>query len=313
MTRRGFTVIEVLVSIAIIGLLLALLLPAVQSVRETSRRAQCQNNLRQIGLAILEYESDHAVLPNGATLRYTLLPYLGLTSIHSQYDPLTPPIPGDPDAAWARVRVNLIPLYVCPSDHVSASRAPWATASSYPSCYGSGLLVNGFDGAFGIWDYTYIDTSRPVHLSDITDGTSNVAAVSEWLCSDVQPKRLRVRWQLPRMYGTTEVEAFRDTCETLPADPLVYGHVTAGNDRGFPWCWGAPGIGQYNHMLPPNRPSCNNGSVLPTGIHTAGSQHPGGANLLFVDGHIAFQSENIDRRVWQHLGSRNDGAAVSSP
>ena len=66
-------------------------------------------------------------------------------------------------------------------------------------------------------------------------------------------------------------------------------------------------------MLPPNRPSCSGGGVVPTGIYTAASQHPGGVNLLFVDGHVAFQSENIDRRVWQHLGSRNDGAAVSSP
>lgn len=312
MRRHGFTLIELLVSIAVIGLLLGTLLPAVQFARESARRAQCQNNLKQIGLAVLQYEALHGMLPNGSVLRYTLLPYLGLTSIHSQYDPLAPPTPGDPDAPWAGVRRNRIPLYICPSDYVSPVRGSWATATSYPSCFGSGLLVNGFDGAFGIWDYTYITTSHPVRMPDITDGTSNVAAVSEWLYSDFQPKRLRVRWQLPRMYGATELQAFRDTCETLPADPLASGYVTAGNDRGFPWCWGALGGGQYNHMLPPNRPSCNNGSFLPTGIHTAGSQHPGGANLLFLDGHVAFQSESIDRRVWQHLGSRNDGAAVSS-
>ncbi len=312
MSRRAFTIIELLVSIAVIGLLMALLLPAVQSLRESSRRAQCQNNLHQIGLAILEYESDHGVLPNGSTLRYTLLPYLGLAPIHSQYDPLTPPTPTDPDAAWARVRVNLIPMYVCPSDHVSASRAPWATASSYPSCYGSGLLVNGFDGAFGLWGYTFWSyTSNPVRISDITDGTSNVAGVSEWLYSDIRPKRLRERWRLPRMYGTTEVDAFRDACETLPSDPDAFGYQT-GTVRGFPWYLGSLGVGQYNHMLPPNRPSCTGDGVVPTGINTAGSQHPGGVNLLFVDGHVAFQSENIDRRVWQHLGSRNDGAVVSS-
>ena len=313
MSRRGFTVIELLVSIAVIGLLLALLLPAVQSARESARRAQCQNNLKQIGLAILQYESEHGMLPSGSILRYALLPYLGLTSIYSQHDPLTPPTPSNPEVAWARVRANLIPLYVCPSDHVSASRLPWEAASSYPSCFGSGLLVNGFDGAFGPWGYTYQGhTSNPIRMSNITDGASNVAAVGEWLYSDFRPKRLRARWILPSTYGTTEVEAFRDACETLPADPPAYGYQSI-NGRGFPWCFGGLGMGQYNHMLPPNRPSCSGAGVVPTGIYTAGSQHPGGANLLFVDGHVAFQSENIDRRVWQHLGSRNDGAVVSSP
>lgn len=311
--RTAFTIVELMVSLAIIGLIATVFLPAVQFARQAARRAQCQNNLRQIGLAILNYESTYHVLPHGLSMRYDLLPFLGLQNLHSLYDPN--PTSTQPEAAWARLHDKVIPTYICPSDHAPALRQGlFAAASSYPACYGSGLLINGFDGAFGLWHYTMSGyASYPLRMSDIIDGPSNVAAVGEWLHSDAHKSRLRVRWQTPKSYGPTEVDAFRHLCETLPRDPVSFGWLTVGTNRGFPWYNGGLGVGQYNHMLPPNRPSCNNRIHLPTGIHTAGSQHLGGAHVLYVDGHVVFHSESVDFRVWQRLGSRNDATANTSP
>lgn len=308
MRRNGFTVVELMVSLAVLAVLVAIIVPAAMSARESARRMHCQNNLRQIGLGILEYESQYGTLPNGLTLRFQLLPFLELTSIYDQFDASAPA--NVADAQFHRIKNIVIPQYLCPSDPVSPSNS-LVSSSSYPSCFGSGVLVNRVDGAFGIWGYAPSEPSTgPIRLGDIVDGTSNVAAVSEWLYNNGPVHRLRETWVTPQVYSRTEADAFRNTCETLPLDPVAYGWQFAG-DRGSPWYSGAFGYGQYNHMLPPNRPSCSNRGGIVTGIYTAGSFHNGGANLLYVDGHVRFESENIDRRVWQRIGSRNDDAAVS--
>lgn len=76
--------------------------------------------------------------------------------------------------------------------------------------------------------------------------------------------------------------------------------------RGLRWHDSDRGNGLYNHVLPPNRPSCNNGQNVPTGAFTATSLHGGGVNLLIADGHVAFINEMIDRTVWRRIGARND-------
>lgn len=311
--RNGITLIEMVVVLAIIGMLCSILIPAVQRVRETARRVGCQSNLRQIGVGVADYESLYGVLPNGSGLRFTLLPFLGMSDIYSRYDPTIQSAGREP--AYDRIRPIKIPLYLCPSEYVDPiQKWSWGgtvTASSYPSCFGSGLVASNFtfDGAFGVWGMTYSGPPCPmIRLSDITDGTSNVAAISEWLIGGLEKRRLRAVWETPLMYGPLQVDVYRDLCEYLPADPASLGW-TGSEFHGFPWYSGAIGLGQYNHMLPPNRPSCLNGVGVIKGIHTAGSMHAGGVHLLYVDGHLEFQSENIDRRVWQRLGGRNNDAA----
>lgn len=103
-----------------------------------------------------------------------------------------------------------------------------------------------------------------------------------------------------------EMEALADVCEAIPEDPTAYGWLGGYLSRHRSWADPNYGGGLYNHVLPPNRPSCNNYANLRTGAHTAGSFHGHGANLLYVDGRVQFESASIDRPVWRECGSRID-------
>jgi prepilin-type N-terminal cleavage/methylation domain-containing protein/prepilin-type processing-associated H-X9-DG protein len=308
MHRKAFTVIELLVCVAVVGLLMAILIPAVMMARESARRMQCQNNLRQLGLAILNYESQSGMLPHGLLIRFTLLPYLDMQSVHSLYDPAPPPEIFE--GSFRKMKDLSLPIYLCPSDPAKNINDEGA-AANYVACFGSGWPIGGADGAFGVWGYSNSGiTVGPVRLADISDGTSNVPAMSEMLYYTFPRTRLRSTWITPWKYSLTETEAFQNICETIPADPGAYGW-NDGSFRGIPWYRGGF-AGSYNHLLPPNRPSCTNQGALAYGIFPATSMHPGGVHVLFVDGHIHFESESVDRKLWQHIGSRND-AAVSNP
>ncbi len=299
-SRRGITLIEVLIVLAIASLLMALLLPAISSAREAARRISCQSNLRQIGVGIASYESVHGVLPDGLFWAFSLLPHIGFETIHRKYDQAS----GGGAAATPHIDNLRIPLYVCISDP-SQDRY----ANSYMGCYGSGLIEHGFNGVFNHWingkpEYY---PQAPVAMRDIVDGISNTAAVGEVLHSDGTTHRLRTRWQLPRSFAApNELDALADFCESVPENATALGWVGSVSGRGEPWWLGNYGQGLYNHVLPPNRPSCNNGTNLAGGAHTAGSYHGAGANILFADGHVKYESSNIDRKVWREIGSRVD-------
>src|SRR5690606_10397670 len=123
---RAFTLIELLVVIAIIAILIALLLPAVQQAREAARRTQCRNNLKQIGLAIHNYESSHSVFPPGRlgyplvfSVQAHILPYLDGANLYNLLDFDTAPSFGPPSTPITRNEVaarTFIPTYLCPSD-----------------------------------------------------------------------------------------------------------------------------------------------------------------------------------------------------
>jgi prepilin-type N-terminal cleavage/methylation domain-containing protein/prepilin-type processing-associated H-X9-DG protein len=308
--RPGLTLIELVVAIAVIGILIALIVPAVQAARETARRAQCASNLRQIGVATENYVDTWQSYPHGHNWRVAILPDLGYRTVSEAILPPDPTL-NVMEAYYSRfqdVASTVIPVYLCPSDGAASlyGEPPGGGATAnYAGNYASAPQRDGEDGLLGLRrrDDLYSGWLKP---RDVTDGLSHTAAYSEMLRADGSYHRLRTVWNLPRPLSLPiQLEAFANRCESIPPDPSAFGWGGNPWKKGLPWYWCDRGAGLYNHVLPPNRPSCLNGTGVATGAHTVASFHPGGANVVFGDGHLEFISETIDREVWREIGSRN--------
>jgi prepilin-type N-terminal cleavage/methylation domain-containing protein/prepilin-type processing-associated H-X9-DG protein len=319
--RRGFTLIELLVVIAIIGVLIGLLLPAVQKVREAARRLQCSNNLKQIALAMHNYHDSERVLPSGVgshgccwgTWSVLVLPYVEQTNVAKLYvnfggNDGTGPRYGE--APNLQVTTERFKIYTCPSDTPNAPVAN-ITSHNYVVNYGNttfyqaditaGGIVTVFGGApfncytgqtVNDWDDKTTKApgtlGKPVPFGEITDGLSNTLMVSE----------------------------------------TVQGQ---GEDaRGFSWWGGGSGFVTY---ISPNASDpdimtgawCNSGDPLNppcTTISTpppspfgrrqgARSRHPGGVNAAFCDGHVTFVPNTIAIGVWRALSTSRGGEVVN--
>lgn len=290
---RGFTIIETLVSIGIIGLLVSITLPAVQQARESARRTECRNHLKQILLACHEHEEAHGNfgMPQIGfeSWNVRILPYL------EQEKPIVINglVTGGPSS---------IAVYRCPSDPQSFGTVASSHGHSYFPNDGHGLSVlDGFyRNAHG----------RPVQPSDITDGLSNTAAICERRAllnvvvvgSDFTDEST---WHHRIVRKTSafilDRDQFADECESNSVPPLVTQFMESS----------------YNTVQTPNRHSCRNGDTSnpDSGIYaaiTASSCHTGGVNLALADGAVRFISDSIDRKIWRALGTRNGGEAIGA-
>jgi len=310
---RGFTLIELLVVIAIIAVLIALLLPAVQQAREAARRAQCKNNLKQIGLAIHNYESSHRVFPPGRcgypmvfSVQAHLLPFVDGASLYNVLDFGTRPVftepMTDPTAKNEIAARMKIPLYLCPSDYGSIPGNVFGS-TNYVASTGSGNPPTANSIKTG--DGVMYDASS-VHFRDVTDGLSNTVAFSE---------------QTLGRGGTTSASG------TLPGNPadlvLELTGTTATDDsscvasssggnwsgiRGAKWLNGHFGDTLYNQYYAPNSDhfDCGNASHN-YGLTAARSRHTGGVQILLCDGSCRFVSNSVNLAIWHGLGTRSGG------
>lgn len=305
--RRGMTVLEVLITLAVIGVLVALLVPAVQAARSTALRMACSSHLRQIGLAVYGYESTWGCYPSGALHKYQLLPYLGQDAL---YQARPDGFSRDPDEMWEPISGLAPAIYRCPADGSGwefETQGKRDSAASYLACkgshYGSEPLNNG------AFPFVIGASMSSIRTRDVTRGISNTAFFSEilHLAPGDSQSRLRNIWFLPgrfQMSREADLERFISECESLPRAPRDYGWI-GGGFFGIPWYNGWVGSGTYYHSLPPNRPSCSGRFEYEASVISAASLHSGGVNLLAGDAHVQFVSDSIDRTVWRDMASRH--------
>lgn len=348
--RVGFTLVELLVVIAIIGILIALLLPAVQAAREAARRSQCSNHLKQLGLALHNYHDTFRAFPAGtgpsvlncAGSAYESWSAWGgmapLTAFIEQvqlYDRInwnfywdcTTPV----DTRF--VTRQYISTFLCPSDPASGSRQTDAGPISYNLSHGPttswdvtlGQQVGMFDRMF--W----------CRMSDILDGTSNTIAMAE-----ARIGRNAGMWDPRRRDPRYVVNAGADllqspvmgsnrTFTNSPADMArindYYRSCLALYDAGSGWFGESDRQGRFwtsgravwapyiTTLVGPNSgPGCSdNDSVTTVPIKEPSSYHSGGVQTVRADGSVAFVSETIDQAIWIALGTMNGGETVTIP
>jgi prepilin-type N-terminal cleavage/methylation domain-containing protein/prepilin-type processing-associated H-X9-DG protein len=312
--RSAFTLIELLVVIAIISVLIALLLPAVQSAREAARRAQCVNNLKQIGLAMHNYFESRNALP-GADMVYNsanptelsalsqALPYLEQTilfnSINCDFS--------YQDPTNNTVMMTVVNGFICPS--ALPDPAPsFGAQTNYMANMGSGIVWQsaiGVNAGMPQPNGVFYGNSATTFAA-ITDGLSNTTFYSERVLAD---------WNNGIISPVADV-FFSPAAPTTPDQAMQLCQAVNIYDPSsqFPLFMGAPWLcGQhiFLHVTPPNTRSCGFFLSL-RAIMPPSSYHPGGVNVLFGDGSVKFVKNSINPPTWSALGTRAGGEVISA-
>jgi prepilin-type N-terminal cleavage/methylation domain-containing protein len=336
--NHGFTLVELLVVIAVIGMLIALLLPAIQAAREAARRMQCGNNLKQWGLAIHNYHAVKDQLPQsvesrGFSVHGQVLPFIEQGTFANRIEEIAANLTADggtgnlwgggsaPNAAYYPVLAELCPMLVCPTESESRRKLNTfpatyeAYGTNYVFCVGTGInhfwkQTNGSDGAFRC----KTDAASPLGEQDgitsfetLTAGTSNVMMVSETLLGyETVPATVsKKNWQRLALLDT-QLGAARSN---LDLAALAATQTPTLSHRGFPWLSGRVYASGYASYYTPNFDAPDCWIRGDSNYYTARSQHFGGVGVCMGDGSVSFQTSGIDPEVWR-AKSTADGSVA---
>ena len=307
-SRKGFTLVELLVVIAIIGVLIALLLPAVQQAREAARRISCFNNLKQIGLAMHNYHDTFGSFPSG---------YIATNTDHK-----TPLSTGNPGWGWGSLilpqmeqrnladsinfhlsildpsnqtaRTTLLQAFSCPSDrapevfHIhdeSENELTELASANYVGCFGTTEIdaCEGLASGQKCMGTGMLDHNGRYGMKDVIDGTSNTLMVGE-RASPLYSDHVELSTWVGAVSGGEEAVARILGIADHPPNSQYHQHDDDHYDHGH----------EHQHL------------------DDFGSRHPAGTNFVFADGSVHLITETIDVAVYQSLATRAGGEMVSS-
>jgi prepilin-type N-terminal cleavage/methylation domain-containing protein/prepilin-type processing-associated H-X9-DG protein len=338
--RRGFTLIELLVVIAIIAVLIALLLPAVQAAREAARRAQCVNNLKQIGLGVMNYESANGSFPPGekgccwGTWHVFILPFVEQQAMFNSWNSMGSNVPsggaydsylryaGGANSTVTNSRVN---VYQCPTDpngSVVRTGPPTTTFGNYAVNYGNGSQAQ--------------NAAIPIQIPSLpaTKSLFLGAPFTDVGCPAIDDTGYATNFAV---LTVTPIAGIVDgTSNTLMASELLIGAqgATLADLHGFTW-WGPSA--SFTAVLTPNstfQDSMGNGGCPTSGIinipcntgvtNTGGgltetsvylgarSKHAGGVNAVMCDGSVRFFKNSINIQTWQAVSTTKGSEVISA-
>jgi prepilin-type N-terminal cleavage/methylation domain-containing protein/prepilin-type processing-associated H-X9-DG protein len=321
--RHAFTLIELLVVIAIIAILIGLLLPAVQRVREAANRAKCMNNMKQLGLALHNFEGNYNHFPQGCTLKIAvpsdswsvqaqLLPYIEQGNLQNLIN-FSLTYQDEPQVT--QVRVGLL---MCPSEiNDRAYSVPPLTyyPTTYGISYGTWFVFDPITQQFGNGAFA---VNVAIRIADITDGLSNTIGITE------------VKAHQAILHDGGNPDTLGVPPPNTPAECLAYGGPLDPELAHTQWVNGMlTQTGMTTTFTPNTAMLYSDGTttldvdfmssrlgvsttLLSYGAVNARSYHPGGANVLFMDGSVRFATNSVDLTTWRALGSRA-GAEAASP
>jgi prepilin-type N-terminal cleavage/methylation domain-containing protein/prepilin-type processing-associated H-X9-DG protein len=321
--ERGLTLIELLVVVGIIAILGGLLLPAIQSAREASRRARCASHQRQLILACHAFATTNGGFPAGRSLgrphdrrdrlngvysvHCRLLPFLEERALYHSinFDLMS----GDPswlDLLHLTAATRQVEVFLCPSDP-SDRTTPYAT-NSYRACEGVGesrWTGNTYETRLGgIFDSTDWGGGRVMPLAEIRDGLANTLAFSEKIIGTgpdgtYHPRRDWV--QITEFEQDFSAGRWREICSNLDDVPPARQRL----DGGATWMLPRVYYTYFFVSAPPNAPMPDCGRSDLGGVFAARSYHPGGVNAALADGSVRWYSNSIYTRLWRGLGTRS--------